>query len=445
MRFNCLILMVVFFASAHSNAADSQDLMQIYQQALSHDPVWISAQSSNRASQEKLVQGQSQFLPAITLNAGTSASKTDFRAIGGTVFTNNKSTFAGYTYDLNVTQPLYHKQYWAQLNQAKNKVAQADQQLANVSQGLMLRTAKAYFDVLLAQDKVELIVAQKKAITQQLEQAKANFDVGTSTITDFNEAQARFDLTQAQEIAARSDVEAKKQAINAIIGQVPGTLSLVKDSLQIKLPEPLEIEKWVDFAEQNSLTIAIQQQAFEIASQEIEAQNAGHFPTLDAVGDYKGGYSNGGINGYGSDLQNTTIGLQLQIPIYQGGFVASKVREALANKQKALDDIEVARRQVDLDTRQAYLNLVSTVSQIKAYEQALSSSQSQLDSTNLGYEVGVRTSVDVLNAQQQFFSAKRDLLQSRYTYLVDILSLKSAVGLLSAADLESLNEQLVSH
>ena len=212
-------------------------------------------------------------------------------------------------------------------------------------------------------------------------------------------------------------------------------------------PEPVEMEKWVEVAEQNSLVIGLQQQALEIATQEVERQNAGYMPTLDAVAGYVNNYATGTLTGLGSgsDITSASIGLQLQIPIYQGGLVTSRVREAVANKQKASEDLELAKRQADLDARSAYLNLASSVAQIKAYEQALSSSQSQLDSTNLGYEVGVRTSVDVLNAQQQFFSAKRDLLQSRYTYLVNILSLRSAVGLLSAADLESVNEQLVSH
>jgi outer membrane protein len=204
------------------------------------------------------------------------------------------------------------------------------------------------------------------------------------------------------------------------------------------------MDKWVEVAGQNSLVIALQQQALEIASQEVERQNAGHMPTLDAVAGYNHFYANGSANGFGSDLQNATIGLQLQIPMYQGGAVSSKVREAVANKQKAQDDLEAAKRQADLDTRSAYLNLSSSVAQIKAYEQALNSSQSQLDSTKLGYEIGVRTSVDVLNAQQQYFSAKRDLLQSRYAYLVNILSLKSAVGMLGEADLEAVNQQLVS-
>jgi len=211
------------------------------------------------------------------------------------------------------------------------------------------------------------------------------------------------------------------------------------------MPEQSDMETWVQIAEQNSLALSIQQQALAIAIQEVERQNAGHLPTLDAVGGYTDSRANGGANGFGSDLQNATIGVQLQIPIYQGGLVSSKVREAVANKQKAMDDVEVARRQADLDTRQAYLNLASSVAQVKAYEQALLSSQSQLDSTNLGYEVGIRTSVDVLNAQQQYYSAKRDLLQARYTYLLSTLKLKSATGLLSEGDLVNINQQLASN
>ena len=268
--------------------------------------------------------------------------------------------------------------------------------------------------------------------------------MGTATITDVNEAQARFDLIQAQEIAAVSDLEIKKRSVQSIIGRLPSELKAVRADLQPQMPEPMAMDQWVNMAFQNNLSVAIQQQTLEIATQEVERQNAGHMPTLDAIASYTDRYANGSANGFGSDLQDATIGLQLQIPIYQGGAVSSKVREAVANKEKATDDLEAARRQAELDARQAYLNLVSAVSQVKAYEQALNSSQSQLESTNLGYEVGVRNSVDVLNAQQQFFGAKRDLLQAQYTYLLDILSLKFAVGLLNEADLENVNQQLVN-
>jgi len=446
MRFKFSILTFALFAAYQVHAADSQNLMQIYQQALSHDPVWASAQSSHLANQEKLAQGKALFLPTVSLNAGVSATQSDAKFFGNTTLTlrGGQNNFESYNYGVNATQPIYRKQIRAQLDQAKSQVAQADKQLVLAQQNLILRTSKAYFDVLLAQDKIDLINAQKSAINKQLEQAKANFEVGTSTITDFNEAQARFDLVVAQEIAAMNDFEVKKRAIQSIIGTLPASLSGVRSDLVAQSPEPVEMEKWVGVAEQNSLAIALQQQALEIATLEVERQNAGHLPTLDAVAGYNNNYANGSANGFGSDLKNATIGLQLQIPIYQGGLVSSKVREAVANKQKALDDLEAAKRQADLDTRSAYLNLSSSVAQINAYEQALNSSQSQLDSTKLGYEVGVRTSVDVLNAQQQYFSAKRDLLQSRYTYLVNILSLKSAVGLLGEADLEGVNQQLVS-
>lgn len=449
MRLNFLICSLSLLACGYVQAADNQDLMQIYQQALSHDPAWASAQSSHLASQEKLVQGNALFLPTVNFNAGLNETQTDAKFFGGStkLLTGGQTNFESYNYGINVSQPIYRKQIRAQLEQAKSQVLQADKQLSLAQQNLILRASKAYFDVLLAQDKIDLINAQKTAINKQLEQAKANFEVGTSTITDFNEAQARFDLVLAQEIAALNDLEVKKRAIQSIIGAVPAPLIGVRNDLIAQTPEPVEMEKWVEVAEQNSLLIALQQQTLEIARQEVERQNAGHMPTLDAVAGYNNNYANGTATGLGngSDIKSASIGLQLQIPIYQGGLVSSKVREAVANQQKALDDLEAAKRQADLDTRSAYLNLSSSVAQIKAYEQALNSSQSQLDSTNLGYEVGVRTSVDVLNAQQQYFSAKRDLLQSRYTYLLNILSLKSAVGLLSESDLLSVNQQLVSH
>jgi outer membrane protein len=434
-------------------ALAGQNLLQIYQQALSRDPVWASAQNGNRAAQERIVQGQAQYLPVIGMTGNANATGTDVKYIGlgslppGTPSQrrDGRQAFEGYSYGLSITQPLYRPQISAQLEQAKNYVEQADRQLALTQQNLIVRSSRAYFDVLLAQDKIALIEAQQKAINKQMEQARANFDVGTATITDVNEAQARRDLVQAQLIAAASELEVKKRSIQALIGEMPQALSGVREDLSPQLPVPSNMESWVEVAQLNSLPVAIQARNVEIAAQEVERQNAGHLPTLDAVGSYSNNYVNGGVTGVGNDLKIATIGLQLQIPLYQGGAVSSKVREAVANKMKAQDDLESARRQAELDTRQAYLNLVSSVAQIKALEQALTSSQSQLDSTQLGYEVGVRNSVDVLNAQQQFFTAKRDLLQARYTYLVNILTLKSAVGTLGQPDVEAVNQQLVSN
>jgi outer membrane protein len=306
----------------------------------------------------------------------------------------------------------------------------------------MVRTSQAYFDVLLAQDKIDLIVAQKAAINKQLDQAKANFDVGTATITDVNEAQAKYDLLIAQEIAAHNELEVKKRSIQAITSRTPEALASAKEDLKIMIPMPQDMEKWVEIAEAQNPQIKVQEESVNIATQEIERAHAGHYPTVDVIASYADTNASGGTNGIGSDLTNFTIGLQMEVPLYQGGSTSSKEREAVANQQKAKDDLELARRNASLQTRQAYLNVASNVAQVKAYEQALISNQSSLDSTELGYQVGVRTSVDVLNAQQQLYSAKRDLLQARYAWMLSVIQLKAAAGVLTENDLAETNHML---
>ncbi|HEY3326350.1 MAG TPA: TolC family outer membrane protein [Novimethylophilus sp.] len=432
---------LAFFIGGNALADDSrQNLMDIYRQAQANDSAWAAARSANVAAQEKLIQGKALTLPTVTINANANHSNTDlqFRGSGGSSafrFGGGGESFETYGYSVNVSHPLYRKQNSIQYEESKTQVAQADEQLNIARLDLMTRTSQAYFDVLLAQVRIDLIGAQKAAITQQLEQAKANFEVGTSTITDVHEAQARYDLLIAQEITARNDYEARRRTIQSIIGQVPHRLVAAKEQLPVKIPEPQDMEQWVEIAEQQSYQLKIQQFQLQLASQEIERAHAGHLPTLDAVGGYNDARANGSANGIGSDQKNFTIGLQFQVPLYQGGAIASREREAIASQQKAKDDLEQARRTTDLQTRQAYLDVASAVAQVKANEQALVSSQSSLDSTSLGYEVGVRTSVDVLNAQQQFYSAKRDLLQARYTWLLSVIKLKAAAGVLNENDL----------
>ena len=444
--------LIIALLAASLPVQAAQNLLQIYQQALARDPVWSAAQNANRAAQEKIVQGQAQYLPVVSITGNANATSNDVKFVGAGPLPPNqpgarrdgRQNYEGYSLGLNIVQPIFRPQIRAQLEQAKSMVQQSDYELAVSKQNLILRSSQLYFDVLLAQDKIHLIEAQKQAISSQLEQARARFEAGTSTITDVNEDKARFDLIQAQYIAAVNDLEIKKRALQALIGDMPQSLMAVREYLVPQTPAPSNIEKWVEMANSANLRIAIQRQALEIAAQEVDRQNAGHLPSLDLVGSYTDSYVNGGIAGIGLDQRAAVIGMQLSVPIYQGGAVSSRSREALSNKLKAQDDLEAARRQADMETRQAYLNLVSTVSQISALEQALASTQSQLESTQLGYEVGVRTSVDVLNVQQQLFNAKRDLLQARYTYLMNILMLKAAVGDLTMADLEAVNQQLVA-
>ena len=421
----------------------SESLLDIYQQALAHDPTLASALSANQAAQEIIEQGKALYRPTVNFNADANMVQSDIRYINSTRDP-SKSNYENYKYGIDARQPIYRKQNLIQIAQATTQVSQADKQLYLSQQTLILRTTQAYFEVLIAQDKIDLIDAQKTAISSQLEQAKANFEVGTVTITDVNEAQARYDLTVAQEIAAVNEYQIAKHVLQAITGQFPSKLATVKADIKTNnLAQSMD--SWLEVAAQNNLNIQIQQDAAKFSEQEIERYKAGHLPTLDAVASYTDSYANGSASAFstGNELKTGVIGLQLQIPLYQGGATSSLVRQAALNKQKAQDDVEIARRQTELDTQRAYLNLSTTIAQVKALDQALVSSQSQLDSTKLGYEVGVRTSVDVLNAQQQLYSAKRDLLQVRYNYLVNIIRLKAASGVVAEADLLDINQQLV--
>ena len=430
-------------ASAPANQGKVISLLDLYQQAVLRDPSLASALSANQAAQEIIEQGKALYRPTVNFNAGASTSRTHIRYLESTVPPGSTS-FENYKASVEASQPIYRKQNLVQIEQSKTQVSQADKQLNLSKQDLILRTTQAYFDVLLAQDKIDLIGAQKAATVSQLEQAKAMFDVGTSTITDVNEAQARYDLILAQEIAAMNEYEITRRSVEAITGEIPNKLATVNPNIQAS-PIAQTMQEWQQVAVQNNLNIQIQQDALKLAEQSIEGAKAGHLPTLDAVASYTDSYANGSPSVFssGNELRNATIGLQLEIPLYAGGAINSRVRQAVLNKQKAQDDIEIARRKADLETQRAFFNLSSSIAQIKALNQAVISSQSQVDSSKLGYEVGVRTSVDVLNAEQQLFSAKRDLLQVRYNYLVNIIRLKAASGVLADADLTDINQQLV--
>ncbi|MGE5027898.1 MAG: TolC family outer membrane protein [Betaproteobacteria bacterium] len=424
------LAVLVFIASPAVHAAN---LVEVYREAQQQDAAYASARAAFEAGQEKLPQGLALLLPSVNLGASTAWNDVDLAGM------NRKYNSNGY--NLSLTQPIYRKQNFAQYQQAKSQVSQAEAQFAAARQDLIVRVAQAYFDVLLAQDNIALAGAQKAAIGEQLEMAKRNFEVGTATITDTHEAQARYDLTTAQEIAAQNDLEIKKRALQLIISKIPGRLSALSDKLPLISPEPNDMTKWVEQAEQQSPQVAIQRAALDIATEEVERNRAGHYPTLDLVAGY-GRNSSSSTFAIGSTITAQTVGLQFNLPIYQGGSVNSKVREALANQEKARQDLEQTNRQAALQTRQAFLGVTSGMAQVKALEQALVSSQSSLDSTRLGQEVGVRTNVDVLNAQQQLYTAKRDLSQARYNYIISQLKLKSAVGILGEEDVEQVNRWL---
>ncbi|MFA7240291.1 MAG: TolC family outer membrane protein [Sulfuricellaceae bacterium] len=413
-------------------AARASNLIEIYHEAQQQDAAYAAARAALLAGQEKLPQGLAPLLPTVTLSANIN--------VYDVASPNLDRQFSSQGFNLSVTQPLYRKPLVVQYEQAKKQVSVSEAQFVVAQQDLIMRVAQAYFDTLLAQDNVTLTGAQKSAIAEQLEQAKRNFDVGTATITDTHEAQARFDLVTSQEIAAKNDLEIKKRALQQIIGKMPKALATLSDKLELKPPVPNDMAKWVEKAEQQNLQLQIQRVAQEIANLEVGKNRAGHLPTVDLVASY--GQTNNPSYLQTGNTTTQTIGMQFNLPLYQGGLVDSRVREAVANQDKARQDVEQTRRQVALLSNQAFLGISSGVSQVKALEQALVSSQSALDSTRIGQEVGVRTGVDVLNAQQQLFSTKRDLRQARYNTLLSQIKLKLATGALAEEDLKQINQWL---
>lgn len=421
-------------------------MLEVYRAAQSSDAVYASARATWAAGQEKLPQGLSGLLPSASLSAFSQHSDREIRFRSSANPTSN-TQFNSNSVSLSLTQPLYRPQNTAAYEQAKTQVVQSDAVFATSAQDLIVRVAQAYLDVLLAQDSVAFAQAQLSAIGQQLEQAKRNFEVGTATITDTHEAQARYDITLSAEIAARNDLEIKNRALEVIIGrQAPGLVPL-GDRFSPRLPDPNNMQNWAEQALRSNLQVRIAESSLTFASQEVARNRAGHRPTLDAFATYSdsgsgSGSGSGSAGGIGSDTTSKVIGLQLAVPLYQGGIVNSRVREALANEDKARQDLEGARRQAELSVRQAFLGVTGGLAQVKALEAALVSSRSSLDSTRLGQEVGVRTQVDVLNAQQQLFQTRRDLAQAKYNYILSLLRLKAAAGSLTEEDLSLVNAWL---
>ena len=415
------------------------DLLEVYRAAQSQDAVFASARASRQAGQEKLNQGRALLLPSVNLSANSTFNSVDTQYKGATLFPSGEKRYNNHGYAVSLVQPLFREQNWALYSESELQVAQTEAQFRLAEQDLVLRVAQTYFDVLTAQDSVQLTAAQKTAITQQLEQAKRNFEVGTATITDTHEAQARFDLIVSQEIAAQSTLEVKKRTLQQLINAAPGELNPLGQSLPLDPPQPANQDQWVADAQLHNHQIAVAQAAAELADKEVDRNRGGHLPTIDMVANYAKNSANGGSFGVGSDTRTTSIGVQLNLPLFQGGATQSKWREADANRERAKQELENTRRNVELQTRQAYLGVVSGIAQVQALQQALKSSESLLEASKLGYEVGVRTNLDVLNAQQQAYATRRDLYQAEYNYLLSQLRLKAAVGNLSEDDLAKVN------
>jgi outer membrane protein len=436
-------LLLAVLASAPLAAA-AENLTQVYRDARSYDAQYAAANQAALAGQERVAQGRALLLPSLNLTANATRSRLDSQSDNPGAQQSFDRTVDTHGYALTFTQPIYRRQNWVQSDQGELQAKQAELQFNQAGQDLILRTAQAYFDVLAARDTLALVRAQKAAIAEQLAQAKRNFEVGTATITDTHEAQARYDLSASQEISAENDVEARQRSLQLITGKAYATLQPLRSDVKVSSPDPSDMQSWVNLAEKQNYTVLAQEAALEIARLETKRNAAGHQPTLDLVASHNYTSQSGSqFSGIGSSLTNDSVSLQFALPLYQGGGVSSREREAAYNQERTRQELENARRTATLITQQAYLLVINGIAQVGALEQALVSSQSALQSNRLGYEVGVRINIDVLNAQQQVFSTRRDLALARYNTITSQLRLKAAAGALREEDLEVVNRALL--
>jgi outer membrane protein len=419
--------------------AQAQSLVQVYESARGFDATYLSARSQFDASVARAEQARAGLLPQVGLGAGANWTHRDssVAALDGTSNSQNVT--------LSASQPLYRPVNTIANDQGQISVEIARAQLQAAEQDLIVRTTQAYFDVLAAEDTLAFVRAQKTAVSEQLAAAKRNFEVGTSTVTDSREAQARFDLTAAQEIAAENDLRVKKLALDQLVGQ--SNVAPQPLAAPVVLPPllPADPQAWVADAETRNPSVLQAQKALEIAQLETRKAEAGHLPTLDLVGQYqvaRGPSSTPGLPSYVRN-NNATVGVQFNLPLFAGYAIQNRVKETLALEEKSRTDLEAARRAVAQATRSAYFGVLSGQSQVKALEAAEASSQSALDANKLGYQVGVRINIDVLNAQSQLFQTKRDLAVARYNVLLGGLRLRQASGQLVAEDLRPVDALLV--
>ena len=426
-----LIVGTLLSLHVHATAAAS-DLLQVYHDALSNDSVYASARSQLTADREISVQGRANLLPAV----GITGSNERVRRSDTPSTTTN-------SYSLSLTQPLFDPAAWQNYEQSKLSVTASEAAFSVVRQTLILRTAQAYFDVLTAQDALASLKAEKAAISEQLASAKQHFEVGSATITDTHEAQARYDLATAQEFAAQNDLDVKRAALQQIIGKPASELATLRSGVTLQRPLPAQIERWVDSAEQQNFDVVSKQLSLEIAMRNISRNRAGHYPTVDLVASRSNTKRRDDVFGRDDEGPETSVGVQWSIPLFSGFAVTSRVRQSIALEDKARADLETSRRAAAQNARQAFFGVTNGLAQVKALEAAEMSSKSALESNRLGYQVGVRINIDVLNAQQQLYATQRDLAKARYDTLMNSLQLKSAAGLLQEQDLVQINTLLM--
>lgn len=432
---------------SRADAGDALNLSQALQLAREHDARIAAARASLTAGREKAHQGSAQLRPSVSLEANTGYNDLNVQYHGSGPFSAFSGVHRYNSYDVGIvfSQPLYRPENQSRYRASKIESAQAETEYAAAGQNLILRVAQAYFDALLARETLDSLEAQRLAVSQELARAKRAFELGVATVIDEREAQARYDLIQSQEIAARSDLEIRTQALAQLIGREPGRLASLPRETTLTLPAPDEdVAKWQDLAEQGSQAVQLARQARDLANEDVTRQRGARSPALDLVASFSDASQGDSAFGVGMDTRVTAVGVSLTLPLYAGGALDSRVRESAARLDQSEHILEDTIRRARLDAGTAYLRTVSSRALAQALDQALVSSESSLAATKRGLEVGRRTNMDVLNAQQQVQSTWRDLAAARYAYLLNRLQLQAAIGRLSEDDIARVNHLLAT-
>lgn len=407
--------------------AQAEDLLQIYRQAQDSDPVLKAAAASRDAAQEAKPQARSLLLPsaAITVERDRNFGLAGAGGIGA---------YNGHTYAIGLTQSLYNRSNQVQQRLADVTVSQSETDFRNTQNDLVLRVAQGYFGVLAAIDNLTFTTAAKNAFARQLEQANRRFEVGLATITDVYDAQARFDAAVSQEVSAINKLADARELLRQLTGQEHAQLEILSERMPLSLPKPAIPEDWVRMALENNLTLRSANFGVDQARENIKLQKAGHYPKLDLTAsrtDYD--------NGTTTDISSSQVSLELTIPLYTGGAVSSRSRQAAYSYEAARQSLENLQRDIIRTVRNAYRGQETAISQIKALNQTRISTRSALEANQAGYEVGTRTIVDVLDAERNLYQAEADYANARYTYIISFLTLRQAAGQLSEADVAEIN------
>ncbi|MDP5147589.1 outer membrane channel protein TolC [Shewanella sp. ULN5] len=411
----------------------ADDLMQIYQQALTSDPVVLQAQAQRNALYERIEENRAPLLPTISATVGYAKAWNKY---------DGKETVKpeGFTGGVQLSQLIYDHSAWVGLDLAEMAASQADAAYATSLQTLITRVTKAYFDVLTAKDTFEFQGAEKAAIERQLEQTKQRFAVGLTAITDVHEAQAQYDLASAQEILAENNLANSYEALREITGIDHKSLNILDTNrFSAGAPAPEKSTDWLKMAETSNLSLLAQRIGKDIASETIKLYNAGHMPSLSL----DAGYTKGFDQSPTEDFDNSNIGITLRVPIFEGFKVSSQVKQAQFQYVEASEKLEQTHRGVVKDVRNNFNNVSASISSIRAYEQSVVSSESALKATQAGFEVGTRTIVDVLNRTRDLYDSKRKLSDARYGYINSIVALKQAAGTLNEDDVIAINNGLM--